>query len=86
MSHYIKKETGYTFLEILTSVRMYYAARYLKETRLRNGEICHKIGVPDERYFGQLFKKYYDMTPYEYRKTGENITNPFQKFMETKKV
>lgn len=83
LSHYIKKETGYTFLEILTSVRMYYAARYLKETKLKNGEICHKVGIPDERYFGQLFKKYYKMTPYEYRKLGAQVDNPFQKFMET---
>lgn len=86
LSHYIKKETGYTFLEILTSVRMYYAARYLKETKMKNGEICHKVGVPDERYFGQLFKKTYEMTPYEYRKMGEQAGNPFKKFMETKRI
>ena len=86
LSHYIKKATGYTFLEILTSVRMYYAARYLKETSMKNGEICHKVGVPDERYFGQLFKKSYEMTPYEYRKMGGNVSNPFQKFMENKNV
>ena len=86
LSHYIKKATGYTFLEILTSVRMYYAARYLKETSMKNGEICHKVGIPDERYFGQLFKKSYEMTPYEYRKMGGNVSNPFQKFMENKNV
>jgi two-component system response regulator YesN len=83
MSHYIKKETGYTFLDILTSVRMYYAANYLKDTKLRNGEICRKVGISDERYFGQIFKKKYGMTPYEYRKSGESATNPFQKIMET---
>lgn len=83
LSHYIKKETGYTYLEILTSVRMYYAAKYLKETKLKNGEICHKVGIPDERYFGQIFKKNYGMTPYEYRKIGEEVGNPFQKFLES---
>lgn len=83
LSHYIKKETGYTYLEILTSVRMYYAAKYLKETKLKNGEICHKVGIPDERYFGQIFKKNYGMTPYEYRKIGEEAGNPFQKFLES---
>lgn len=82
LSHYIKKETGFTFLEILTSVRMYYAAKYLKETKLKNGEICQRIGIPDERYFGQIFKKKYNMTPYEYRKVGEIVTNPFQRFIE----
>lgn len=86
LSHYIKKETGYTFLEILTSVRMYYAAKYLKDSKMKNGEICHKVGISDERYFGQIFKKKYGMTPYEYRKTGENANNPFQKFMETEDI
>lgn len=85
LSHYIKRETGSTFLEILTSVRMYYAARYLKETKFKNGEICHRVGIGDERYFGQVFKKSYGMTPYEYRKEGEVATNPFQKFMESEK-
>lgn len=82
LSHYIKKETGYTFLEILNTVRMYYGAKYLKETRLRNGEICERIGITDERYFGQLFKKSYGMTPYEYRKIGETVSNPFERFLE----
>lgn len=82
LSHYIKKETGYTFLEILTSVRMYYAARYLKETKMKNGEISQKVGIPDERYFGQVFKKSYGMPPYEYRKNGDVVTNPFEKFVE----
>ncbi|HBG12163.1 MAG TPA: hypothetical protein DDX68_10970 [Clostridium sp.] len=62
---------------------MYYAANYLKDTKLRNGEICRKVGISDERYFGQIFKKKYGMTPYEYRKSGESATNPFQKIMET---
>lgn len=83
LSHYIKRETGCTFLEILTSIRMYYAAKYLKESKLRNGEICQRIGMADERYFGQVFKKRYGMTPYEYRKDGEAAMSPFQKFMES---
>ena len=69
MSCYIKRYTGHTFLEILTSVRMYHAARLLKETKLKNREIGMRIGIPDERYFGQVFKKIYGITPYEYRKS-----------------
>ncbi|MFV0362604.1 MAG: response regulator [Suipraeoptans sp.] len=82
LSRYIKRETGYTFVEILTSIRMYYAAKYLKETKLKNGEICEKIGIKDERYFGQVFKKRYGLTPYEYRKIGESAVTPFLKFLE----
>lgn len=82
LSYYIKKETGYTFLEILNSVRMYYAARYLKETKLKNREICYRIGMADERYFGQVFKKKYGLPPYEFRKAGEIPCNPFSEFQE----
>lgn len=82
LSYYIKKETGYTFLEILNSVRMYYAAKYLKETKLKNGEICRRIGIADERYFGQVFKKKYGLPPYEFRKAGEVPLNPFSEFQE----
>lgn len=70
LSHYIKKYTGHTFLEILTSVRMYHAAKLLKETKLRNNEIGCMIGITDERYFGQVFKKTYGVTPNEYRKSN----------------
>lgn len=70
LSSYIKKYTEHTFLEILTSVRMYHAAKFLKETKLKNAEIGGRIGIPDERYFGQVFKKTYGMTPHEYRKSS----------------
>lgn len=73
LSMYIKRFTGHTFLEILTSVRMYYAAKYLRETRMKNAEIGACVGVPDERYFGQVFKKSYGMTPYEFRKSNQEI-------------
>lgn len=71
LSMYIKKYTGHTFLEILTSVRMFHAAQYLKETKMKNSEIGYRIGLYDERYFGQIFKKTFGMTPYEFRKNHD---------------
>ncbi|MCD8103816.1 MAG: response regulator [Lachnospiraceae bacterium] len=68
MSSYIKRHTGHTFLEILTSVRMFHTARLLRETSLKNREIGMRVGIPDERYLGQVFKKTFGATPYEYRK------------------
>lgn len=75
ISSYIKKNTGHTFLEILTSIRMYYAAIYLKETKMKNSEIGQRIGIQDERYFGQVFKKSYGITPYEFRKRKDDVGN-----------
>ncbi|MCD7744383.1 MAG: response regulator [Lachnospiraceae bacterium] len=72
MSSYIKRHTGHTFLEILTSVRMFHTARLLRETSLRNREIGMRVGIPDERYLGQVFKKTFGVTPYEYRKQASD--------------
>lgn len=88
MSSYIKRHTGHTFLEVLTSVRMYHTARLLKETKMKNREIGMRVGIPDERYLGQVFKKAYGMTPYEYRKSNEKPLESLEEFikkMENKK-
>ncbi len=81
LSSYIKRYTGHTFLEILTSVRMYHAARLLKETKLKNREIGMRVGIQDERYFGQVFKKAFGITPYEYRKTGPTEKMTLEEYM-----
>lgn len=73
LSRYIKKKSGHTFTELLTSTRMYHAARLLKETSLKNGEICDRIGMGDERYFGQVFQKTYGVSPQEYRKSKRQM-------------
>ena len=81
LSSYIKRYTGHTFLEILTSVRMYHAAQLLRETRMKNREIGMRVGIPDERYFGQVFKKTYGITPYEYRKNSSKEKVSLEEFM-----
>ncbi|MBE5981212.1 MAG: response regulator [Paenibacillaceae bacterium] len=64
----IKKETGYTFLEILNNKRMSKASEYLKRPDINISEVASLIGIPDQRYFSQVFKKYYGQSPREYRK------------------
>ena len=81
MSGYIKRYTGHTFLEVLTSVRMYHAARLLKETKMKNREIGMRVGIPDERYFGQVFKKTFGITPYEYRKSNAEPKEALEEFI-----
>lgn len=68
LSRYIKQKTGQTFLNILTEIRISHAAGLLIQTRLKNYEIAERVGIHDERYFGQVFKKIYGMTPGQYRK------------------
>ena len=60
---------------------MYHAARLLKETRLRNREICERIGMSDERYFGQVFQKTFGVSPREYRKSNRAAELDLQKML-----
>ncbi|VBB05715.1 transcription regulator hth arac- type [Lucifera butyrica] len=68
LSRLIKKETNHTFLEILTAVRLKDAARKLRTTQMRIFEISESVGIDDQRYFSQVFKKMYGVTPLEYKK------------------
>lgn len=63
----LKRETGFTFLENLTNKRMSEAVRLLENTDWKLGKIAEAVGVPDQRYFSTLFKKYYSCTPKQYR-------------------
>lgn len=68
LSRVIKQKTGQKFLGILTGIRVSHAARLLSDTQLKNYEIANRVGINDERYFGQVFKKTYGVTPSQYRK------------------
>ncbi len=68
ISKLIKKETGYNFTKILSYIRMIKAAELLRNTQFKIYVICEKIGINDQRYFGQQFVKIYGKTPMEYRK------------------
>ncbi len=64
----LKRDTGNTFLEILSNKRMSVAARLLEDTELKVNQVAERVGIPDQRYFSTLFKKYFQCSPREYRK------------------
>ncbi len=68
LSRLFKAETGMTFSRYLTQLRMRKAASLLKETSLKVGDIASYVGYNDVSYFIQTFKKYYEMTPDQYKK------------------
>ncbi len=72
VSKLVKKETGYNFSRILSSIRMIKAAELLQKTELKVYMICQKIGIHDQRYFSQQFQKMYGKTPMEYRKDKQS--------------
>lgn len=64
----IRQETGDCFSNILTRIRLQKAVELLGDPEIKVYEIAEKVGIHDSRYFGQLFKKHYGMTPKDFRK------------------
>lgn len=62
-----KKETGTTFTEYLTKMRMEQAKILLNGEQARVGEVAEQVGYKDARYFSSSFKKMYQISPAEYQ-------------------
>jgi two-component system response regulator YesN len=63
-----KKETGYTFLEYLSNIRMNKSKELLKETNKNIAAVCEEVGYSDVKYFTRSFKKHTGLKPNEFRK------------------
>lgn len=63
-----KKETGESFVEYLSKMRMNRAKELLKETDLPVSEICRQVGYVDLKYFSKCFVKATGIKPAEFRK------------------
>ena len=64
-----KKATGTTLWKYHNGVRMDKAGRLLTGTELSIGEISERLGFDSPYYFCNSFKKYFGISPSEYRKT-----------------
>ena len=62
-----KKETGKRVWEYLTEIRLEQAKALLRDTDLTVFEIAYKVGYDNAGYFSKIFKRYYKMTPNEFR-------------------
>lgn len=62
-----KKETGSTFIEYVTRLKMMRAQELLDRTGATVGEICEQLGYDNQSYFIKTFKSYSGVTPVEYR-------------------
>ena len=63
-----KKQTGMSFLDYLTKLRMDAAKELLRTTMLSVGEIASEVGYTDKRYFSKLFIQTVGIKPNEFRK------------------
>ena len=69
LSALFRKETGETVTGYVCRRRMETAARLLRTTTLQVQTIARYCGVPDVNYFTKLFKRQFQKTPNEYRKS-----------------
>ncbi|WP_019635675.1 response regulator transcription factor [Paenibacillus fonticola] len=58
LSRTFKAESGYSFVEYLTRLRMERAKYLLSHTQLKVYEVAEEIGIKNPHYFGIMFKKY----------------------------
>lgn len=63
-----RKETGETFIDYLTEVRMNKAKDLLTCTSMKTSEIGFEVGYRDPHYFSYIFKKMVGMSPKDYRR------------------
>ena len=67
-SQIFKEETGKTFVEYLTEVRMDKAKELLRSTDRMLYEIAEQVGYENPAYFTVAFKKQVGLSPRDYRK------------------
>lgn len=68
LSKIFSQETGQTFIEYVTHIRIRKAMELLKSTHDKSYEIAYKVGYNDAHYFSNLFKKSTGMTTTEFRR------------------
>lgn len=64
----LKKETGRTFVDFLTALRLHRAQELLATTTMRIAEISAAVGYADDAYFARRFRQRLGVSPREYRR------------------
>ena len=70
LSKVFKSVTGESLGDYIIRMRMERALYLLKHTNRRIYEITNELGYQNPQYFSKVFKKYYGLTPAEFRETG----------------
>lgn len=68
LSRVFKQETGQTFIEYLTMLRMELAIKLLRETDKKAYQVSESVGIIDPHYFGTCFKKYTGVSVNDFKK------------------
>ena len=71
LSRKFKQEVGMTFIQYVTEERMKYSTQLLNNPLIRIQEIARILGYDDPRYFTEVFKRHFHMTPQQYRQNRD---------------
>ncbi len=74
LSGVLKEYTGASFSSLIQSIQMKHSARFLTETDMSIPEIAQTVGCFDVSHFNKKFKRAFNMTPLQYRKTHTRST------------
>ncbi|MCR5476954.1 MAG: 2-isopropylmalate synthase [Lachnospiraceae bacterium] len=69
LSKYIKEKAGETFQDVVRLERMKRARALLKESGRSVESVAAEVGYENVEHFNRLFRKTYDMTPVQYRRS-----------------
>lgn len=67
LSRMFKKQTGESFLQYVTRVKMEKAIELLKDPKYKTYQVSEMLGYKTRRYFSRLFRNHTGMNPSEYR-------------------
>lgn len=67
----IKALTGYNLVEFIRDYRLQQAADILGKYKFTVAETCYKVGFSDKKYFSQIFKKKFGVSPSEFARNPE---------------
>lgn len=73
ISHIFSEKVGMSMKEYIIKKKLQTAAQMLKTTNLSIGELSDYLNFSTPHTFRQAFKKVYLMSPYEYRKSWQQI-------------
>jgi two-component system response regulator YesN len=63
-----KKETGRSFVQYLTDVRMEHAVTLLRDPEMKTITVAYAVGYEEPNYFSHVFKRRFGVTPARYRR------------------
>lgn len=71
-----RKWFGLTVGDYILNIRMRRAKNLLVNDDMKIKEVCVEVGIPDYNYFSKVFKKFYGVSPKEYKKGYPVILSP----------